>query len=456
MESIISSAKVVKELEKIQIKCEDFYKSLLLAGDLLGFESALMKDVLSFYNQICQEMLQEAALSLSSLMAEKGAEVGMTKLQKREVGIKISTGFEVKVSTYYACSIAENFKGSRYSLLRHWGVIQKCSPSYYDKVGMSSIISPSYLIGSDLLTKMNVGNKTSHTRELMNKLGLFCADKEEYLSLSEGETVSGKRIVISIDGGRTRTREYSGDVNEAGNKCYAANWREPKLFVIDVLDDSGKVDAKERPIYGCRFEEGEVLDLFARYLVLLNIKEVESVQIIADGAPWIWQNIKAILLKLGVEETKIIETLDYCHAMSYVHLLIKAMPKNKKGDILTTKKDEKALLKQAKEQIWKGQSHKFIALAKQLFKKPNKEINQAINYLEKHKERMQYANYQLNKLMCGSGIIESGIRRIVNLRFKNPSTFWSKKIVEKLYLFRAILVSNRWNLFIQNLAKAQA
>jgi hypothetical protein len=53
--------------------------------------------------------------------------------------------------------------------------------------------------------------------------------------------------------------------------------------------------------------------------------------------------------------------------------------------------------------------------------------------------------------MCGSGIIESGIRRIINLRFKNAATFWDKNTVEKLYCLRAALLSKRWDTFIRNI-----
>ena len=53
--------------------------------------------------------------------------------------------------------------------------------------------------------------------------------------------------------------------------------------------------------------------------------------------------------------------------------------------------------------------------------------------------------------MCGSGIIESGIRRIINLRFKNASTFWKKETVEKLYFFRAALLSKRWDIVMDNI-----
>ena len=56
--------------------------------------------------------------------------------------------------------------------------------------------------------------------------------------------------------------------------------------------------------------------------------------------------------------------------------------------------------------------------------------------------------------MRGSGIIESAIRRIINLRFKNASTFWLADNVEKLYFLRAALVAGRWNIVMDNIAKS--
>ena len=456
MESVISCTKVGEILLEVQNKCEKEYQNLLFSGDLLGFERLLSRDLLAVYNGISELMLQFSALKLLESMQEKAKDVGMSKLEKRSVSFQICTGYSVTVHSYYGCNVSENYECSRYSLLRHWGIIEKCSPSYYDKVGMCAIISPSYAISNQLLTKFDVRNTISHNRKVMNSLGAFCNDKEADLVLKSGENVTNKRVVISIDGGRTRTREYNGNLSELGHECYASPWREPKLFVIDLLNEFGKVDTKESPIYGCRFEEQDVLDLLKRYLGLLDIKTAKSVQIVADGAPWIWLNIKKILLELGLEAAKIVETLDYCHAISYVNTLIKAMPKNEKGIILTTSWDEKTCLKQAKQWAWNGKIAELVSLSKRLFPNPNQDINQAINYLDKHQNRMQYAHYQENKLLCGSGIIESAIRRIINLRFKNASTFWDKKNVEKLFVFRAVLVSNRWDIFIKNVAKKLA
>ena len=115
---------------------------------------------------------------------------------------------------------------------------------------------------------------------------------------------------------------------------------------------------------------------------------------------------------------------------------------------------KKAFLKQFKAWLWDGESAKITAVCKDIFIRPSKLIKRYMNYLEKHQVRMQYTEYEEKGLMCGSGIIESAIRRIINLRFKNASTFWKKERVEKLYFLRAALLSKRWDLVMNNLANS--
>ena len=66
---------------------------------------------------------------------------------------------------------------------------------------------------------------------------------------------------------------------------------------------------------------------------------------------------------------------------------------------------------------------------------------------------MQYYLLRKDKLPCGSGIVESAIRRVINLRFKCPSTFWKQENVEKLIFLRAIFLAGRWKIMINNLIK---
>ena len=48
-------------------------------------------------------------------------------------------------------------------------------------------------------------------------------------------------------------------------------------------------------------------------------------------------------------------------------------------------------------------------------------------------------------------VAHTAIRRVINLRFKNASSFWNKHNVEPLYFLRGIFVAFRWNIFMKNL-----
>ena len=82
----------------------------------------------------------------------------------------------------------------------------------------------------------------------------------------------------------------------------------------------------------------------------LKIDQAKQVQIIADGAPWIWNHIQPMLLDLNVKADRITQTLDYYHAIGYVHKLIEQMPKR------INKRQRKCYLDQFKEWLWQGES----------------------------------------------------------------------------------------------------
>ena len=50
------------------------------------------------------------------------------------------------------------------------------------------------------------------------------------IALAEGDTVQGRRVVVSADGGRLRLRENKrGAKTKKGRTHYRGAWREPKL-----------------------------------------------------------------------------------------------------------------------------------------------------------------------------------------------------------------------------------
>ena len=67
--------------------------------------------------------------------------------------------------------------------------------------------------------------------------------------------------------------------------------------------------------------------------------------------------------------------------------------------------------------------------------------------------RMQYERFRQAAVPCGSGCVESAIRRVINLRLKAPGTFWTQDMAECFLFLRSQLLSGRWDTFIHNVAR---
>jgi hypothetical protein len=77
------------------------------------------------------------------------------------------------------------------------------------------------------------------------------------------------------------------------------------------------------------------------------------------------------------------------------------------------------------------------------------------NCLLKHSTagRMNYCAARRDKFPIGSGVIESTIRRVVNLRLKGASVYWKESMAEDMLLLRCLYKAKRWQTIeIQRLA----
>lgn len=77
-------------------------------------------------------------------------------------------------------------------------------------------------------------------------------------------------------------------------------------------------------------------------------------------------------------------------------------------------------------------------------------MRHAVKEKKTHKARMQYAQYRAKGIPIGSGVIESGVRRIVNLRMKGASMFWYPENAESILYLRCQIKSGRWISFVKS------
>ena len=439
---------MAKLAEKLGIDLEKYKKTLEKEG-LYVFEESLHKFVMTeIYDKIAKEVIDSVLESaeFESKTKSLASSQRMGKLQKREVSLQLRTGRYIKVETAYARSVPKGFVGSRYLSFQMWGVISHASPSYYSQVSKFSVLCGSFSIVEEVLDGLQIGCNLERIRSLSLAVSKKCLGNRVSCMLNTGETVKGKRVIISTDGGRIRTRQYGNERNDKGTHYkFDTPWKEPKLFVISIIDQEGKMARKELPIYDATFTEESLFTLLGQYLKALNISEAKEVQFIADGALWIWNNAKNFLIDLEVSEDKIVETLDYYHAVEHLKKLTDLLPKHKKDSKTTLFNELKALL-------WDGNIETIIKKIEAQLKRVSKKIKTEIAYFKKNMQRMNYPKFRENKWLSGSGIIESGVRRMINLRFKSPSSFWKIENLDGLIFLRCALLSGRWNYLLNTIA----
>lgn len=443
----LSSVKLLKtEFEK-EIRSEKWFDKLL-EGDLYGFEQNLHKWILGLYDKVCEVMIKQVSKSCDFEKAQRKAakKRGLKKLKVRPVEIQLRTGTKVRYDSLYAKMAPKDYEGPRHLSHLHWKTAHKSGQMYQSLTCLLSVICPSFSLSKSVLNYQGVHANFDRVRELSLSLGQSCKKDRAKIQLKRGETLAGKRVLIAIDGGRTRMRLYSGENQKGRSNRYETPWQEPKLFVITTIDEKGKISKEELPIYDSCFGDDETFEILEQYLKVLEIEKAKDVQFVGDGALWIWGRARPMLIRLGVDEKKIIETLDYYHAMDHLHQLKEYIEKGQK----------EAIFKKLKQALWQGDISKMGRLVKKGVPGVDLEEFNPYKYFFKNRNRIDYQRLRKEKRPCGSGVIESGIRRIINLRFKCPSTFWYPENVEKLILMRSIALSGRWEIMMENLTKIRA
>ena len=188
----------------------------------------------------------------------------------------------------------------------------------------------------------------------------------------------------------------------------------------------------------------ELFTLLKLRLKQLGITQARELVIIGDGASWIWNGVPDLLAALGLESLHVVEIVDWAHAVQ------KLMPPAKVG-IQDSQKQQRwfkcmrALLKQ-------GNINAIIETLQGLDQSHDagEVIRTTIQYFQAHKTRMQYDQFRMEGLTIGSGVIESGVRRIVNLRLKGAGIFWLPENAEEILYLRCQMKSGRWVPFVKS------
>jgi len=385
-----------------------------------------------------------------------GAMKALKFVSYQQITIILPTGTRIKIrSPFFVKAKAKHGRKKRgpqnrgaHLALELLGFVDKVAPELAFHAIQLAVLAPSFQIASEMLKRANVELSANKIRKLCQKLGNLSLPERVELILDDGESFEGKRVLIGIDGGRLRSRKTKKGAIPKGKKQHRfhTNWIEPKLFTVHVLNEDGNIIKEISPfVDGTTGKLPQLIKLFSQYLSTLQIDKASEVIIVGDGAPWIWERIPALLENLGVAKEKISQVIDWTHAKQNLLQAFTMLPQK----IL---KNTKFNFQTFKNLLFEGEIDKIVLKIKELFKafKNSKIFKKFKTYFLPNRERMQYKNFELRKLPIGSGVIESAIRRVVNLRLKSPGSFWKLDCAEIMIFLRAQLLYGRWQTIKKN------
>ena len=393
----------------------------------------------------------QQALDSAALQAEQAQLVShwpkpLKNDGKVQVLVRTAQGHTVPVWVAYYRRKGQRRVGKRdagvYAGLVVLGIYDRCTPALAAEVSLLAAMLGSLAEAQDVLAVRGVELDIKTVRLIAYHYAARARLEQQIDMAAFEDTVAGRRVVISSDGGRLRLRETKrGRKTKKGRKRYTGAWREPKVLIVSVVDTEGKRDASFAPIIDATLKGPDaVFALWRTYLQRLEITQADHVLFIADGAPWIWKRVPLLVHALGLAAEQVHALLDFCHAVQPL------------GQVAALRKDWSVKARarwrtQQRRFLLQGQVEQVIAAVQALCQgRHSKAIRKQRDYFIKNQSRMAYAKLLAMKLPIGSGAIESAVRRVMNLRLKGPSLFWCRASAEAILLLRSYYKAGRWDL----------
>ncbi len=429
--------------------------SVLGTADFTEYE----QNVYEKYQEMAErEIIDKLNSLLSNIVFLKilkpwGAECACRFLEYREITIRLKSGRQWKVmSPVFLRAKPKNKRGRspkrQKGVLRHLGlellgIIKRISPALIEICVSMAVLCPSFEVAANALRGLGIAmnehllqNITIRFAGLIKNVRIEC----------NGDAVwqkPGIKILICVDGGRTRERRTKRGKRKKGQKRqgYHTDWFEPRLLTISQFDEDGKKIKSVSPILdGSCGSLDDFFELLKKYLSWINLDQASEIIFSADGGNGIWPRIDNLISELNLSNAKRI--LDYTHAKQNISIVKKIVSHALK----LSDKESRKLSTHIRELLWNGNINGIANLVRTKLsgkrKAPKAALKKLNDYFGDH-SRFQYKTFRDNGLPTGSGTVESAIRRVINLRIKGTGLFWKREHAENIILLRSLVLTGK-------------
>ncbi len=488
-----------KQIQSVEEMVGRFTTELL--GKIGGWKDSLIESPSEFEtleNQVQQAFTRGADMMVAGLLAitisgdhlDEAAEKTrkefsrpLSKGRDRTIAVRLLGGMIVWATTLYCPPKKTRFRKDEHPrvgldvTLSQFGFGKGVSPALQTRVARKVALCPSIDFAHRELAREGVKIDVKAVKRVTYQCGegLLALRKHRIEQmrkgkLAVGDELAGTRVSVQIDGGRMKIRgemkleekkaeavtedgllieDAPGRSRKKPKRTYPADWREPKLVTIFVHDENGKMlKGTKATIDGTLLGPDAIAEVVAMHLHRLGAAKAQSICFVADGAPWIWDRIDAIIKLASLEDVATFRILDCCHA---VHHISQAL-----ACVGLSKEERSPLYREHRTLLRNGQWRRVVEELSSMQREddPIAALETEISYLRRHGEagRLSYVSFRSQGLPCGSGAIESSIRRVINLRLKSNAMFWKSENAESMLQVRSQVVPDRWDMAMADLS----
>jgi len=395
---------------------------------------------------------REAFAAVRARAAERGIDIRNERDRRTE--FRTLGGSTVEVTTPYATArpragVTREKRGAQgtgvYPILDELGISDRCTPAMRLLVARAVCEANSVTSARDLLGSSGVAVDHKAALRLTYAVcdAALRARTEAMRATVGGAEVGpfvGRRVVAAVDGGRVNTRKrVAGRPRKGGRKRFETEWREPKVLTIYVLGPDGRRDRTVPSVIdGTLGDADAVFELLGYHLLRLGARHAAELVLIGDGAPWIWNRAEALRKRLKLAPHAFREVIDYFH-------VVERLGEMSKTQTRWSEQAQRDWLKTQKERVKAGKIEEIEEVVRVIAKRLPDEMQKDIDFWSRNRERMRYAQMRAHAVPIGSGAVESSVRRVINLRMKGASIYWTEEHAEGVLHLRAHAKSGRWD-----------
>jgi hypothetical protein len=434
---------------------------LKTAADTMAVEQALAGFGRELSDRVMELSLQTSLKRREPIPRSAGRAPGWKTVPagRRNTHVRLLGGRTVTVLTSYRKQKHSRRRGPRrgtgrrgpsgtgwYPALTQLGIVAGATPATVSEVARQVADSHSFEVAQQVLISRGLDLNIKTMARLTYRFAECSLAQRAVISAKPPAPPSGplasKRVVVSVDGGRTRIRRTPrhGRRRQSGHRGFSAPWREPKVLTIYTIDQDGQRERRQVPLHdGTMADADAVFALIVGHLRVLGAQYAAQLTLIGDGARWIWNRIDELVAAVGIAKERFVAIVDFYHAVEHLQ---------KVADLRVgwSQKQRKRWVRWAKKRLRAGRIDDVIAAIDELcLGRKAKALSTEREYFVHNKERMRYKKFRLAFLPIGSGAVESAVRRLVNQRLKSNGTYWLEQHAEAVLHLRAHLKAGRWN-----------